>query len=42
MIDTQKSDGNGWNIIFYLFLNAILFAIVGGVTGYYMDKRKLL
>lgn len=32
--------GNGWDIVFNLFLSMVLFAILGGVTGYYLNKKQ--
>lgn len=31
--------GNGWDIVFNLFLSVIIFAILGVVAGYSLDKK---
>lgn len=31
--------GNGWDIVSNLFLSAIIFAIMGVVAGYFLDKK---
>lgn len=31
--------GNGWDIVFNLFLSVIIFAILGVVAGYFLDKK---
>ncbi len=31
--------GNGWDIVSNLFLSVIIFAIMGVVAGYFMDKK---
>ncbi|KAB7530331.1 PspC domain-containing protein [Flagellimonas olearia] len=31
--------GNGWDVVFNMFLSIIVFALVGGVIGYYLDKH---
>lgn len=36
----NKFVGNGWDIVFNLFLSVIIFAILGVVIGYFLDKRK--
>jgi phage shock protein PspC (stress-responsive transcriptional regulator) len=36
----NKFLGNGWDIVFNLFLSVIIFAIIGVVAGYLLDKRE--
>ena len=31
--------GNGWDIVSTLFLSVIIFAILGVITGYFLDKK---
>jgi len=37
----NKFVGNGWDIVYNLFLSVLIFAIIGVVTGYFLDKRKI-
>ncbi len=32
--------GNGWDIVFNVFLSIIVFALVGAAIGYFMDKNE--
>lgn len=32
--------GNGWSIIFNVLLSVAVFALVGGIIGYVLDKRR--
>lgn len=33
--------GNGWDIIYNVFFSIVIFALVGGAIGYYLDKKKV-
>lgn len=32
--------GNGWDIVFNVFLSIVVFALIGGAIGYFMDKNE--
>jgi len=32
--------GNGWDIVYNVFVSVIVFALVGGAIGYFMDKKE--
>lgn len=32
--------GNGWDIIFNTFLSMIVFALIGGASGYFFSKKE--
>ncbi|ALJ06532.1 hypothetical protein APS56_15935 [Pseudalgibacter alginicilyticus] len=35
----DKFLGNGWDIVFNVFFSVLIFALVGGAIGYYLDKK---
>lgn len=32
--------GNGWDIIFNLLLSIVVFTLIGGAIGYFVDKKE--
>ncbi|WP_108425836.1 PspC domain-containing protein [Flagellimonas amoyensis] len=32
--------GNGWDIVFNVLLSIVVFALIGGAVGYFMDKNE--
>lgn len=36
----DKYVGNGWDIVFNVLLSIVVFALVGGAIGYFMDKNE--
>lgn len=36
----DKFVGNGWDIVFNLFLSVVLFTILGAAIGYYITKKQ--
>lgn len=37
--DYDRFVGNGWDIVSTLFLSVIIFAVLGVVAGYFLDKK---
>lgn len=36
----DKFVGNGWDVVFNMFLSIVIFAVLGSAIGYYLNKQK--